>query len=169
MASKSSSFDIVSETDMAEVQNAINQSMMEIRQPFDFKNSKSNIELKTKENQIVLLSDDEYKLKSVIDILQGKLTKRKVSLKALDYGNVEPASGATVRQTISIQQGIPQDKGKEIIKIIKGLGRKVQGQVMDDQVRVSGKKKDDLQSVIAELKQKDFNIAMQFINYRYTS
>ena len=166
MASKSSSFDIVSETDMAEVQNAINQSMMEIRQRFDFKNSKSNIELKTKENQIILLSDDEYKLKSVIDILQGKLTKRKVSLKALDYGKVEPASGAAVRQTISIQQGIPQNKGKEIIKFIKGLGLKVQGQVMDDQVRVSGKKKDDLQSVIAELKQKDFNIAMQFINYR---
>ena len=166
MASKSSSFDIISETDMAEVQNAINQSMMEIRQRFDFKNSKSNIELKTKENQIVLLSDDEYKLKSVIDILQGKLTKRKVSLKALDYGKVEPASGAAVRQIISIQQGIPQDKGKEIIKFIKGLGRKVQGQMMDDQVRVSGKKKDDLQSVIAELKQKDFNIAMQFINYR---
>lgn len=166
MASKSCSFDIVSETDMAEVQNAINQSMMEIRQRFDFKNSKSNIELKTKENQIVLLSDDEYKLKSVIDILQGKLTKRKVSLKALDYGKVEPASGAAVRQTISIQQGIPQNKGKEIIKFIKGLGLKVQGQVMDDQVRVSGKKKDDLQSVIAELKQKDFNIAMQFINYR---
>ena len=166
MASKSCSFDIVSETDMAEVQNAINQSMMEIRQRFDFKNSKSNIELKTKENQIVLLSDDEYKLKSVIDILQGKLTKRKVSLKALDYGKVEPASGAAVRQAISIQQGIPQNKGKEIIKFIKGLGRKVQGQVMDDQVRVSGKKKDDLQSVIAELKQKEFNIAMQFINYR---
>ena len=166
MASKSCSFDIVSETDMAEVQNAINQSMMEIRQRFDFKNSKSNIELKTKENQIVLLSDDEYKLKSVIDILQGKLTKRKVSLKALDYGKVEPASGAAVRQTISIQQGIPQNKGKEIIKFIKGLGRKVQGQMMDDQVRVSGKKKNDLQSVIAELKQKDFNIAMQFINYR---
>ena len=166
MASKSCSFDIVSETDMAEVQNAINQSMMEIRQRFDFKNSKSNIELKTKENQIVLLSDDEYKLKSVIDILQGKLTKRKVSLKALDYGKAEPASGAAVRQTISIQQGIPQNKGKEIIKFIKGLGRKVQGQMMDDQVRVSGKKKDDLQSVIAELKQKDFNIAMQFINYR---
>ena len=166
MASKSSSFDIVSETNMAEVQNAINQSMMEIRQRFDFKNSKSNIELKTKENQIILLSDDEYKLKSVIDILQGKLTKRKVSLKALDYGKVEPASGAAVRQTISIQQGIPQNKGKEIIKFIKGLGLKVQGQVMDDQVRVSGKKKDDLQSVIAELKQKDFNIAMQFINYR---
>ena len=166
MASKSSSFDIVSETDMAEVQNAINQSMMEIRQRFDFKNSKSNIELKTKENQIILLSDDEYKLKSVIDILQGKLTKRKVSLKALDYGKVEPASGAAVRQTISIQQGIPQNKGKEIIKFIKGLGLKVQGQVMDDQVRVSGKKKDDLQSVMAELKQKDFNIAMQFINYR---
>ena len=121
MASKSCSFDIVSETDMAEVQNAINQSMMEISQRFDFKNSKSNIELKTKENQIVLLSDDEYKLKSVIDILQGKLTKRKVSLKALDYGKAEPASGATVRQTISIQQGLPQDKGKEIIKFINEI------------------------------------------------
>ncbi len=164
---KSCSFDIVSETDMAEVQNAVNQAMMEIRQRFDFKNSKSDIKLESKEHKLVLVSDDEYKLKSVIDVLQSKLVKRKVSLKALDYGKVEHAAGDTVRQTIKLQQGIPQDKGREIIKFIKGLGlKKVQSQIMDDQVRISGKNRDDLQSVIASVKEKDFDIAMQFTNYR---
>ncbi|MFQ5449484.1 MAG: YajQ family cyclic di-GMP-binding protein [Nitrospinaceae bacterium] len=167
MASKNSTFDIVSETDLAEVQNAINQSMAEIRQRFDFKKSVSKIDLDKKSHQVVILSDDEFKLKSVIDILQGKLVKRKVSLKALDYGNVEPASGDAVRQVIKLQQGIPQDKAREIVKFIKGLGlKKVQGQIMDDQVRVTGKNRDDLQTVIAQLKQKDFDIAMTFTNYR---
>jgi len=166
MASKSSSMDIVSDVDLSEVKNAVNQSMQEIRQRFDFKNSKSEITLEEKENKLVIISDDDYKLKSVIDVLQGKLVKRKVSPKALSYGNVEPAAGGLVRQVIGIQQGIPQDKGKEIVKFIKGLGLKVQGQIMEDQVRVSGKKKDDLQAVIEHLKDKDFGIAMTFTNYR---
>ena len=166
MASKSSSMDIVSDVDLSEVKNAVNQSMQEIRQRFDFKNSKSEITLEEKENKLVIISDDDYKLKSVIDVLQGKLVKRKVSPKALSYGAVEPAAGGLVRQVIGIQQGIPQDKGKEIVKFIKGLGLKVQGQIMEDQVRVSGKKKDDLQAVMAELKEKDFGIAMTFTNYR---
>ena len=163
---KSCSFDIVSEVNMAEVQNAVNQAMMEIRQRYDFKGSKSEIKLEEKENQLVLISDDEYKLKSVIDVLQGKLVRREVSLKALDYGKVEQAGGSTVRQIITLQKGIPQDKGKEIVKFLKTLGVKVQGQIMDDQVRVSGKNKDDLQTVISAVKQKDFDIAMRFTNYR---
>ena len=167
MASKNSSFDITSETDLAEVQNACNQTMLEIRQRFDFKGSKSQVEIDMKTAEIKILADDAHKLKSVIDIIQGKLVKRKISIKALDYGNVETASGDTVRQSIKIQQGIPQEKGKEIVKHIKTLGlKKMQAQIMDDQVRVTGKDKDDLQSVIASLKQKDFGIDMTFTNYR---
>ncbi len=167
MASKSSSFDITSATDLAEVQNACNQTMLEIRQRFDFKGSKSQVEIDMKTAEIKILSDDAHKLNSVLDILKGKLVKRKVSIKALDYGKVEPASGDTVRQSISIQQGIPQEKGKEIVKHIKSMGlKKVQAQIMDDQVRVTGKDKDDLQSVIAGLKQKNFDIDMTFTNYR---
>jgi len=149
-----------------EVKNAVNQSMMEIGQRFDFKGSKSKIELEEKNAQLTVASDDEHKLKSVLDILQSKLVKRNVSLKALSYGKVEHAAGDTVRQVITLQQGIPQEKGKEIVKFIKGLKVKVQGQVMDDQVRVSGKNRDDLQEVIAELKAKDFDISMSFTNYR---
>ena len=163
---KSCSFDIISEVNIAEVKNAVNQAVMEIRQRYDFKGSKSEIKLEEKENQLVLVSDDEYKLKSVVDVLQGKLIRREVSLKALDYGKVEQAAGNTVRQIIKLQQGIPQDKGKEIVKFLKTLGIKVQGQIMDDQVRVTGKNRDDLQTVIAEVKQKDFDIAMSFTNYR---
>jgi len=166
MASKSCSFDIVSEINLAEVENAVNQALTEIRQRFDFKNSKSEITLEKKENRITLLSDDESKLRAVIDILQSKLVKRQVSLKALDYGKIEPATGDTVRQVIKLQQGIPQEKGKDIVKFIKGLGIKVQGQLMDDQLRVTGKNRDDLQAVIAKLKEKDFGIAMTFTNYR---
>ena len=146
--------------------NAVNQSVAEIHQRYDFKGSKSEIKLEEKENQLVIVSDDEYKLKSVIDVLQSKLVRREVSLKALDYGTIEQAGGNTVRQIISIQKGIPQDKGKEIVKFLKTLGVKVQGQIMDDQVRVSGKNRDDLQVVISAVKAKDFDIAMNFINYR---
>ena len=166
MASKSCSFDIVSVINLEEVQNAVNQAMAEIRQRYDFKGSKSEITLEKKDNKVVILADDDIKLKSVIDILQGKLVKRKVSLKALDYGKVEAASGDAVRQGITIQQGISQDKGKEVAKAIKGMGVKVQSQIMDDQLRVTGKNRDDLQTVIANLKEKDFGIAMDFTNYR---
>lgn len=163
---KNCSFDIVSNVDLQEVKNAVNQAMMEIRQRFDFKGSQSAITLDEKVPALNLVSDDEIKMKSVVDVLESKLIKRKVSLKALDYGTVEPAGGNTVRQAIQLQQGIPQEKGKEIVKVIKGMKTKVQGQVMDDQVRVSGKNRDDLQAVIAELKEKDFGIAMSFTNYR---
>ena len=163
---KNCSFDIVSNVDLQEVKNAVNQAMMEIRQRFDFKGSQSAITLDDKVPALNLVSDDEHKMKSVVDVLETKLIKRKVSLKALDYGKVEAAGGNTVRQTIQLQQGIPQEKGKEIVKVIKGMKIKVQGQVMDDQVRVSGKNRDDLQTVIAELKEKDFGIAMSFTNYR---
>jgi hypothetical protein len=167
MASKSSSFDIVSTTDMAEVQNACNQTMLEIRQRFDFKGSESKVELDLKKAQVTILADDGHKLNSVIDILQSKLIKRKVSIKALEYGNIETASGDAVRQAITIQQGIPQDKGKEVMKFIKGLGlKKIQAQIADDQVRVTGKDKDDLQRIMASLKEKDFGIDMSFTNYR---
>ena len=167
MASKSCSFDITSATNLAEVQNACNQSMLEIRQRFDFKGSKSQVEIDMKTAEVKIISDDAHKLNSVIDILKGKLVKRKVSIKALEYGNVETASGDTVRQSIKIQQGIPQEKGKDIVKHIKSMGlKKVQAQIMDDQLRVTGKDKDDLQSVIAGLKKKDFGIDMTFTNYR---
>ncbi|MFQ5717214.1 MAG: YajQ family cyclic di-GMP-binding protein [Nitrospinales bacterium] len=167
MASKSSSFDIVSTVDLAEMQNAVNQAMMEIRQRFDFKKSKSSIELDKGENQLILVSDNEPKLKSVIDILESKLVKRGVPLKGLDYGKVEAAAGDTVRQVAEIRQGISQDKGREIVKFIKGLGiKKVQGQIQDGQLRVTGKNRDDLQTVIAKLREKDFDIPMTFTNYR---
>ncbi len=163
---KNCSFDVVSNVDLQEVKNAISQATMEIRQRFDFKGSKSEISLDEKAPALNQVYDDDHKMKSVVDILESKLIKRKVSLKALSYGNVEAAGGNTVRQTIQLQQGIPQEKGKEIVKAVKGMKIKVQGQVMDDLVRVSGKSRDDLQEVMAELKKKDFDIAMSFTNYR---
>jgi uncharacterized protein YajQ (UPF0234 family) len=159
-------FDIVCEVDMQEVTNAVNQAMKEIGQRFDFKGSKSNIELDKGKAVITLISDDEIKIKSVIDILQTKLVKRGVALKALNYGKVEPAAGNTVRQAITLQQGIPQEKAKEIVKIIKDTKLKVIAEIQKDQVRVRGKKIDDLQTIIAALKEKDFSIHLQFANYR---
>ena len=160
------SFDIVSKVDLQEVSNAVHQAMKEIGQRFDFRGSKSDIELDMEKNEVVLKSDDEYRLKSVVDILQGKLVKRKISLKSLTYGKIESALAGTVRQVITLQQGIPVDKAKEIVKIIKGEKLKVQSEIQKDQVRVRAKKIDDLQSVIALLKEKDLGIHMEFINYR---
>ncbi len=159
-------FDIVSKVNLQEVLNAAEQSMKEIRQRFDFKGSKSNIELDQGSSEITLISDDEYKLKSVIDVLQGKLVKRKVSLKALDYGKMEDAASNTVRQVIKLQQGIPIEKSKEIVKMIKNAKMKVQTEIQGDQVRVKGKKIDDLQTVIAMIKEKDMGIHMECINFR---
>jgi hypothetical protein len=161
---KDNSFDIVSHVDLAEVTNAINQAMKEIGQRFDFKGSQSRIELEG--HEIVLVADDEYKLKSVIDILQSKLVKRNVSLKALTYGKVEPAAGGTVRQRITLQQGIPVEKAREIVKFIKETKAKVQASINGNMVRVSGKDRDVLQEVIAKLRAHDFGIDMQFTNYR---
>jgi len=160
------SFDIVSKVDLQEVLNSIDQSMKEIGQRFDFKKSKSNIELDQGKNEIVITSDDEYKLKSVIDILEGKFVKRKVPLKALNYGKIEDSAGGTVRQTVALQQGIPTEKGKEIVKIIKNLKLKVQSEIQKDQLRVKAKKIDDLQNVMSLLKEKDLGIHVEFVNYR---
>ncbi|MBI4844075.1 MAG: YajQ family cyclic di-GMP-binding protein [Nitrospirae bacterium] len=160
------SFDIVSKVNLQEVLNAVDQSMKEIHQRFDFKGSKSSIELDQKENKITAVSDDEYKLKSVLDILQGKIVKRKVSLKSLTYEKVEPAAAGTVRQVIKLQQGVPTEKAKEIVRIIKNTKIKVQAEIQADQVRVKGKNIDDLQAIIALFKEMDLGIHMEFVNFR---
>jgi uncharacterized protein YajQ (UPF0234 family) len=160
------SFDIVSDVDMQEVDNALNQARKEIVQRYDFKGSKTSIELKEKERQIVLVSDDDFKMKAVVDILQSKFVKRGIPLKALTYGSLEQASGGTVRQTITLQNGIDKENGKLIVKMIKDSKLKVQAQIMDDQVRVSGKSKDDLQSVMNLVRSADLSFAVQFKNYR---
>lgn len=161
---KESSFDIVSQVEMQEVSNAIHQAQKEIEQRFDFKNSKSSIELQ--EDKIILVSDDDFKLRNVVDILESKLVKRQVSLKALDYGKVTPAASDTVRQEAKLVQGISQEKAKQVNKLIKESKIKVSSSIQGDQVRVTGKDKDDLQAVIALLRQQDLGIDLQFINYR---
>ena len=158
-------FDIVSKIDHAEVVNAVNQALKEVKTRFDFKGSKSEIEIEGKE-AIILTSDDEFRLKSLNDILQTKLIKRSVPLKGLTYGKIEQALGGTVRQRITLQQGIPQDKAKEIVKFIKDTKLKVQPAIQGDLVRVSGKDRDVLQEIIAALRDHDFGIDMQFTNYR---
>ncbi len=160
------SFDIVSKVDLQEVLNAVQQAMKEIGQRFDFRGSKSSIELNKEKHEIALISDDESKLKSVVDILQTKLVKRGISLKALNYGKIEPAAGNTVKQIVTLQQGIPVEKAKEIVKIIKDTKMKVQSEIQKDQVRVKGKKIDDLQSLMTIIREKDFGIHIEFINYR---
>jgi len=158
------SFDIVSKTDMQEVANAIQQAQKELAQRFDFKGSKSSIELTNEE--IILVSDDEGKLRSVKDIVESKLVKRKVSLKSLDYGKVEPAAGATVRQQAKIMQGIESEKAKAIVRSIKDAKLKVQVSIQSDQVRVVGRSKDDLQKAITLVREQDFGLPLQFTNYR---
>ena len=160
------SFDIVSRVDMQEVDNALNQARKEIIQRYDFKGSKTSIEINEKEHEIVVISDDEFKMKSVIDIIQTKFVKRNVSLKALTYGKVEPAAGGTVRQTIKLQNGIEKENAKLLVKMIKDTKIRVQAQIMEDQVRVSGKNKDDLQTVITMLRGAELPFALQFVNYR---
>lgn len=160
------SFDIACELDMQEVLNAVTQAVKEIGQRFDFKGSKSSIELDKGKAVITLVSDDEFKLKSVIDVLQSKLVKRGIALKALSYGKIELAAGSTVRQLVTLQQGIPQDKAKEMVRIIKDTKLKVSSEIQKDQVRVRGKKIDDLQFIMALLKDKDLGIHLQFANYR---
>jgi uncharacterized protein YajQ (UPF0234 family) len=159
------SFDVVSKVDLQEVSNALQQALKEIHTRYDLKDSKSDIHLDDKE-ALVLTSADEYKLKAVNDVLQTKLVKRGVSLKALTYGAIEPAAGSTVRQKVSLQQGIPIEKAREIVKLVKNSKLKVQASIQGDFVRVSGKDRDTLQQVIAMIKQSDFGIDMQFTNYR---
>lgn len=159
-----SSFDVVSSVDPQEVKNAISQAMKEITTRYDLKTSGSGIEFTGEE--IVLSSSDDFKLKAVKDVLEGRLVKRGVPLKALGFGTVEKALGDTVRQKVSLQKGIPSDKAREIVKIIKGAKIKVQAAIQGDQVRVSGKNRDDLQAVIRLLKETELGIDMQFTNYR---
>ena len=161
---KENSFDIVSKTDYAELTNALNQTAKEISQRFDFKGSKAAAALQDKD--VILTAEDETRLRNMNDILQSKLIKRGISLKALDYQKIEPAAGGTVRQVVNIQQGIPIEKAKEVVKYIKDSKLKVQASIQGETVRISGKDRDTLQDVISKLKAKDFGIDMTFDNYR---
>jgi len=162
--SSESSFDIVSKVDMQELSNAITQAEREIETRFDFKGSKSSIALEKEE--LVVGSDDEYKLKSVIDILQSKMIKRGVPIKNMDYGKIEGASGGTVKQRIKLRQGIEQDISKKINILIRDSKLKVKSQIQGDQIRVTGKSRDDLQAVMALLRGADLPVELQFTNYR---
>lgn len=160
------SFDVVSEVNMQELKNALDQATKEIKQRFDFKDSKTEITLREKEKELVVLSDDDYKLMAVQDIIKAKCVKRGVSLKAFNYSAVEPALSGTVRQVAKIQSGLVSEKAKEITKAIKDSKLKAQAQIQGEQVRVLSKSKDELQSAIALLKGKDFGVDLQFTNYR---
>jgi hypothetical protein len=160
------SFDVVSEVNIQEVKNALDQTVKELQQRFDFKGSKSRVTLEEEDKALVIVSDDDGKLKGVIDILQSKLVKRGVSLKVLDYGKIEHALAGTVRQRVAITQGVASDKAKDITKAIRDGKFKVQAQIQGDQLRVTSKSRDELQTVIAFLKEKDFGIPLQFTNYR---
>jgi uncharacterized protein YajQ (UPF0234 family) len=159
-------FDIASKIDLAEVNNAIQQAHKELITRYDLKNSKSDIQLIEKDHKIVLVSADEFKIKAVNDVLQQKLVKRSVPLKGLTYGVITPAAGSTVRQEITLQQGIPIEKAREIVKLIKDSKKKVQASIQGDVVRISGKDRDTLQQIIALVKGHDFGIDIQFTNYR---
>ena len=164
---KNSTFDITSEIDLQEVDNAINQARKEVGQRYDFKGSTAEIEYDKEAPALTLLADDDYRLKSLIDVVQTRLIKRGVPVRNLDYGDVEPASGGKVRQVIRLQQGIPTEKGKEIAKSIRDGGfKKVQAQIQEDQVRVLSPSIDELQAVIKYLKEKDFGLELQFGNFR---
>jgi len=158
------SFDIACKIDPQEVTNALDQARREIETRYDLKGSKNEVRLET--NEITVLAADDMKLKAVVDILQSRLHKRGVPLKALTYGKVEEASGGVLRQKIALQQGIPIEKAREIVRLIKDTKLKVQAAIQEDHVRVSGKNRDDLQTIIARLKERDFGIAIQFTNYR---
>ena len=160
------SFDVVSEIVMPEVSNAIQQAMKEIITRFDLKDSKSSIELIEKDKKLILASADDYKLKAITEILQGKLVKRGVPLKNFTYGVVTPSAGSSVRQEVTLQSGIPIEKAKDVVKKIKDSKLKVQASIQGDFVRVAGKDRDTLQSAIKILRDTDFGIDMQFINYR---
>ncbi len=160
------SFDVVSKIELPEVSNAIQQALKEIQQRYDLKGSHSSIELVEKDNKVLLASADDFKLKAVIEILEQKLVKRKVSLKGLEYGTVTPAAGSTVRQEIKLQQGIDADKARAIVKVVKDSKKKVQVTIQGDLLRVSSKDRDTLQEVMHLLRSNDFGLDLQFINYR---
>lgn len=160
------SFDVVSKVDLQEVLNAVQQASKEIATRFDFRGSASKIEWNEKELALTLTSDDAHKLKSVVDILETRLAKRGIAVKSLDFGKIEDAAGATVRQIVTVQQGIASEKAKEMVKAIKEKKLKVQAAIQGDQVRVSGRNKDDLQSVMTLLRAGDYGVPLQFTNYR---
>ena len=159
-----SSFDVVSRIDQQELDNALNQARREIENRFDFKNSKTSIESDGK--KITIVSDDELKMRNVIDVLQGKAVKRGIDIKSFDIGELEPAFSGTVRRVITLRNGIPKDKSKPLIEKIKSLKLKVNAQIQDEQIRVSGKNKDDLQKIQQILKGLDYELPLQFVNYR---
>lgn len=161
---KDCSFDVVSEVNMQEMDNAVNQTLKEIHQRYDFKGSKAEMELE--KDTLKISAEDEYKLEAMLDILRTKMVKRNVPLKSLKPGKIEPATGGSVRQTVTIQKGISKEQGKDIVAAVKELKLKVQAQIMEDQVRVTGAKRDDLQVVIQQLKAKDFGVDLQFVNLR---
>jgi uncharacterized protein YajQ (UPF0234 family) len=160
------SFDVVSEIDMQEIDNAVNQASKEVLQRYDLKDTGSSFELNKTDKKITILSKDEYTLKTIIDTLQNKMIKRGISLKALQYADIEPASNGTVRQVVTLQSGISKENSKKIVKMIKDTKVKVQAAIQDEQVRVTGKDKDDLQEVINMLKGADLDFAVQFTNYK---
>jgi uncharacterized protein YajQ (UPF0234 family) len=160
------SFDVVSKVDIQELNNAIQQALKEIHTRYDLKDSKSDIKLEEKDTVIVLASADDFKLKAVNDVFQGKLVKRGVSLKAMSYGAVEPAAGGTVRQKVTLQQGIAGEKAKQIVQLIKNSKMKVQASIQGDVVRISGKDRDTLQQAIALLRGQDLGVDLQFTNFR---
>ncbi len=160
------SFDVVSQVNLQEVDNALNQAVKEIQTRYDFKGSRSEIRRGGGKGSFTIIADDEFKRKAVLDVVQSKLAKRGVSLRAMQLGKVEPASGGTLRQEVTFQLGIPAEKAKEIVKAVKDTKLKVQAQIQDEQVRVSGKSKDDLQAAIQALKARDFGLDLQFTNYR---
>jgi cyclic-di-GMP-binding protein len=159
-----SSFDVVSRVDRQELDNALNQTRKEIENRFDFKHSKTSIE--SDDSKITLIADDELKMKNVVDILQSKAVRRSIDLKAFEFGTVEPAAGGTVRQVVNLRSGIPKDQSKALLEKIKSLRLKVTAQYQEDQIRVSAKSKDDLQKVIAALRAMEFELPLQFVNYR---
>lgn len=161
---KENSFDIVSQVDLQEVNNAVNQAVKELKNRFDFKGSKSEINYDGK--QITLIGDDEFKLKNVVDILEARLVKRGINLKALRYGKIEPAARDTVRQRVDLIQGLDRDIARVITKLVKDSKLKVQASVQGNQVRISGKNRDDLQEIIKIIKDYEFDIPLQFVNYR---
>ena len=163
---KNSSFDIVSEIDFQEVDNAVNQSIKEILQRYDLKDSKTEVDLNKNDKFISINSKDDYALKASIDILQSKFLKRKLSLKVLKLEEVEPASGGRLKQRINLQSGISKDNAKKITKLIKNLKLKVNAQIMDERVRVQGPQKDELQVVINSVKEADLDFPIQFTNYK---
>ncbi len=160
------SFDIVSQINFQEVDNALNQTRKEISQRYDFKDSKSEINFNQKEKQIILISDDEFKMKSLIDVLQSKMIKRGIHIKALKFGKLEPSANMAVKQIITLRVGIEKEDAKKITQIIRDLKLKVNAQIMDDQVRVTGKSRDDLQNIIQKLKSVEIEFPIQFLNYR---